>query len=624
MGPGGKALANRLNPWIPVLLFIFGYWLFAQLSPGAAPKIPYTEFKTLVAEGKVARVVLSDTRITGELKEPERLPTPTGSVVAKRFVVDLPPPAVGDRELLKLLEEHGVVVETKSPSIWPQLLLYLGPTLLLIAFFWFFFMRSQGGMGQVTQFGQSRARLYGTERRVQTTFADVAGHKEAKEELKEVVEFLKNPEKYRKLGAEIPKGVLLVGPPGTGKTLLARAVAGEAGVPFFSVTASEFMEMFVGVGASRVRTLFEDARKHAPSIIFIDELDSIGRKRGAGIGGGHDEREQTLNQILAEMDGFEKDTNVIVLAATNRPDILDPALLRPGRFDRQVVVGLPSLEERKEILEVHVRNKPLAEDVNLDELARVTPGFSGADLKNLANEAALIAAREGASRITQEHFLKALDKITLGLERGALKLSETERRAVAYHEAGHAVASEVLPHADPVTKVSIVPRGMALGVTVPKPEERVLISKEHLMDELSVLMGGRAAEELFTGTVTTGAENDFKRATELAKRMVLDWGMGEHFKNIAWGSHTGPVFLGEELARRKDYSEETARLVDEDVRRILDEAYQRTKRVLEEHAEAMHKIAEELLEHETIPGERVREILRGTAGDEASEPAAEA
>ena len=612
MFAGGTALTNRINPWLPVILFILGYWLFSQLYPVSAPKISYTEFKQLVAEGKVERVIISENRITGVLKEPIRLPTPTGSAVAKRFVVDLPPPAVADQELLKFLEEHGVVVETQSPSIWPQLLLYLGPTLLLIAFFWFFFTRSQGGLGQVTQFGQSRARLYGTEKRVSTTFADVAGHKEAKEELKEVVEFLKNPEKFRRLGADIPKGVLLVGPPGTGKTLLARAVAGEAGVPFFSVSASEFMEMFVGVGASRVRTLFEDARKHAPSIIFIDELDSIGRKRGAGIGGGHDEREQTLNQILAEMDGFEKDTNVIVLAATNRPDILDPALLRPGRFDRQVVVGLPSLEERKAILKVHVKNKPLAEDVDLDELARLTPGFSGADLKNLANEAALIAAREGAERITREHFLKALDKITLGLERGALKLSDAERRAVAYHEAGHAVLSEVLPHADPVTKVSIVPRGMALGVTVHRPEERVLTSKEHLMDELSVLMGGRAAEELFTGTVTTGAENDFKRATELAKRMVLDWGMGEHFKNMALGTKSGPVFLGEELVRHDDYSEETARLVDEDVRRILDEAYQRAKKTLEEHAEVMHALASELLEKETIPGERVRELLKGS------------
>ncbi len=603
-------MANRINPWAVLLLLIFGFWAFNQLGPSTAPKISYTDFKTLVAEGKVKRVRINDTRLIGELNKPERLPTPTGPAVAKRFVVDLPPPQVADRNLLEFLERHGVEVVTEPPSIWPQLLLYLGPTLLLIAFFWFFFMRSQGAMGQMTQFGQSRARMYGAERKVGTTFKDVAGHKEAKEELKEVVEFLKRPEKYRALGAEIPKGVLLVGPPGTGKTLLARAVAGEAGVPFFSVSASEFMEMFVGVGASRVRTLFQDARKHAPSIIFIDELDSIGRKRGAGIGGGHDEREQTLNQILSEMDGFEKDTNVIVLAATNRPDILDPALLRPGRFDRQVVVGLPSLEERREILKVHVRNKPLAEDVDLEELARLTPGFSGADLKNLANEAALIAAREGAQKIQKDHFLKALDKITLGLERGSLKLSDQEKRAVAYHEAGHAVVGEVLPHADPVSKVSIVPRGMALGVTVSKPEERVLVSKEHLMDELSMLMGGRAAEELFTGTVTTGAENDFKRATQLAKRMVLDWGMGEHFKNIAWGSDSGPIFLGEELARKKDFSEATAELVDQDVRKILDEAYQRTLEVLKKHEAAMHKIAAELLEKETIPGERVREILK--------------
>ncbi len=606
-------LAQRINPFTLVFLLLLGYLVYTAFTGPPDPTLAYTEFRELVRQDKVAEVTLEETRITGLLKEPERLPTPQGERVARRFQVPLPPAQVQDPELLPFLEERGVKIVTKPPSLWPQVLLYLGPALLLIAFFWFFFMRAQGGAGQVMQFGQSRARLYGKEKNVTTTFKDVAGHQEAKRELMEVVDFLKNPRKYLELGAEIPKGVLLVGPPGTGKTLLARAVAGEAGVPFFSVSASEFMEMFVGVGASRVRSLFEDARRNAPSIIFIDELDSIGRKRGAGIGGGHDEREQTLNQILSEMDGFEKDTSVIVLAATNRPDILDPALLRPGRFDRQVVVGLPSLEERKEILLVHLRGKPIAEGMDALELAHLTPGFSGADLKNLVNEAALLAAREGKKEIGKDHFLKALDKIILGLERPALKLSEEERRAVAYHEAGHAVVGEVLPHANKTEKVSIVPRGMALGARWSKPEERVLVSKDHLMDELAVLMAGRVAEELFTGTVTTGAQDDFKRATQLAKRMVLDWGMGEHFKNIAWGSDSGPVFLGEEIAKKKDHSEETARLIDQDIRAILDEAYAKARQVLLEHTEAMHRIAEELLREETIPGERVRAILKETA-----------
>lgn len=393
-------------------------------------------------------------------------------------------------------------------------------------------------------------------------------------------------------------------------------------MPFFSVSASEFMEMFVGVGASRVRTLFEEARRNAPAIIFIDELDSIGRKRGAGIGGGHDEREQTLNQILSEMDGFEKDTGVIVLAATNRPDILDPALLRPGRFDRQVVIGLPTLEERKEILQVHMRGKKFAPDVDVNNLARLTPQFSGADLKNLVNEAALQAARENATEIANTHFQTALDKIMLGLERGTLKLSEQEKRAVAYHEAGHAIAGEVLPYADKTEKVSIVPRGMALGVRWSKPEERILMSKEHLEDTLAMTLAGRAAEELFVGTITTGAANDFKQATSLAKQMVLDWGMGDHFKNVAWGSNQGPIFLGEEIAKKQDHSEETSRLIDADIRAILDRAYEKAKQVLSSNAGAMHRLAEELLESEIVQGERVREIIAEAKRPEAVAPTA--
>lgn len=607
----------RINPWAIVLLVIFGYWMFSVLSGSNQPTVSYTEFKKFVSDGKIERVILEENRITGVFKAPERIDTGNGTTrVTNRFTLPPLPQNVQDRDLIPLLESNQVEMITRAPAQWLNFLYFFGPTLLFLVLFYFLFMRSQGGAGQIMQFGQSRARMYGKEKKVTTTFKDVAGHTEAKRELVEVVDFLKNPQKYLGIGAEIPKGVLLVGPPGTGKTLLSRAVAGEAGVPFFSVSASEFMEMFVGVGASRVRSLFDEARRGAPAIIFIDELDSIGRKRGAGIGGGHDEREQTLNQILSEMDGFEKDTSVIVLAATNRPDILDAALLRPGRFDRQVVVGLPTLEERKEILLVHMRGKPVASDVEPMEIAHITPGFSGADLRNLVNEAALEAARAGGTQISMNSFRTALDKIVLGLERGSLRLSPEERRAVAYHEAGHAIAGEVLTHADKTEKVSIVPRGMALGVRWSKPEERVLVSREHLEDTLAMILAGRAAEELFIGSVSTGASDDFKRATQMAKQMVLDWGMGEHFQNVAWGSNSGPIFLGEEIAKRQDHSEETSRLIDQDIQSILNNAFSRAKEVLTRNADAMHKVAEELLTHETILGGKVREILLMTKPSE--------
>jgi cell division protease FtsH len=619
-------LPTRINPWSLVIIVILAYYLFSLFSGGTsrnAPAISYSDFIGYVNEGKVSRVVLQEETISGQFNSPQPIKVRNNTVNTERFSLPSLPRTIQDPELIKLLRDKGVETVTQRQPIWPSLLLNFLPVILLVGFMWFFFMRGQGGAGQVMQFGQSRARMYGKERRVNTNFKDVAGHNEAKRELMEVVDFLKNPQKYIAIGAEIPKGVLLVGPPGTGKTLLTRAVAGEAGVPFFSVSASEFMEMFVGVGASRVRTLFEEARRNAPAIIFIDELDSIGRKRGAGIGGGHDEREQTLNQILSEMDGFEKDTSVIILAATNRPDILDSALLRPGRFDRQVIIGLPTLEERKEILLVHMRGKPIGPDVETVEIAQITPGFSGADLKNLVNEAALQAAREGQTQIAMGHFRTALDKVILGLERGSLKLSEAERRAVAYHEAGHAVAGEVLPYADKTEKVSIVPRGMALGVRWAKPEERVLLSKEHLEDTLAAMLAGRAAEELFVGTVTTGASDDFKRSTQMAKQMVLDWGMGEHFRNLAWGSDSGPVFLGEEIARKKDHSEETARLIDQDIEHILDQAYDRAKAALKENEPAMHKMAEELLQHEIVLGSRLREILAETKQPEPVQAAAQ-
>ncbi|HLR46156.1 MAG TPA: ATP-dependent zinc metalloprotease FtsH, partial [Deinococcales bacterium] len=483
------------------------------------------------------------------------------------------------------------------------------PILILIGLFWFVFMRAQGGPNQVMQFGQSRAKTYGRENRVKTTFEDVAGHMEAKQELHEVVDFLKHPQKYLRIGADIPKGMLLVGPPGTGKTLLARAVAGEAAVPFLTVSASEFMEMFVGVGASRVRNLFEEARKSSPAIIFIDELDSIGRRRGAGIGGGHDEREQTLNQILSEMDGFETDGSVIVLAATNRPDILDPALLRPGRFDRQVTIGLPTLSERRDILKVHVRNKPIGEDVDLERLAAATPMFSGADLENLTNEAALIAARTSKSAINWVDFNDALDRITLGLRRSSLTPTDEERRALAYHEAGHAIAFAAQPRLGRIRKVTIMPRGSAGGFMAPLAKEEMMYDIDRFRQQLMVAFAGRIAEKKLTGTISSGASNDLKQATDLAKKMVFDLGMGDQ-EYISWGSDDQPVFLGGEISRRKDFSEQTARELEEQVDEILSTGYEQTKKLIAENWVAVEALAEALLHRETIDGQVIHEALR--------------
>lgn len=604
---------RRFNPWLILLLVLGLYLVFANNPVGPQREVDYTTFKQLVAQGKVQSVSLTETTATVRLKQPETIPTlrsPDKPEPVQVFTTALPTnAATPDQALVPQLLEQDVQVRQQRASIWPTLLIQFLPILLMIGLFYFIFMRAQGGQSSVMQFGQSRAKKYGKENRVNTTFGDVAGHEEAKKELIEVVDFLKNPQKYVNIGAEIPKGVLLVGPPGTGKTLLARAVAGEADVPFFTVSASEFMEMFVGVGASRVRTLFEDARRNAPSIIFIDEIDSIGRKRGAGIGGGHDEREQTLNQILSEMDGFDKQTSVIVLAATNRPDILDPALLRPGRFDRQVTIDLPNMKERDAILKVHMRNKPLSGSVDVDEIAKATPYFSGADLKNLVNEAALEAARVNKAQIDMSDFYRALDKITLGLENGSLTVTPEERRAIAFHEAGHAVTAAVTPGADKLQKVSIIPRGRALGAAFYLPEEQVLVSKERLENQLVVSLGGRAAEEVFVGKVTTGAADDFRKATNMARRMVLEWGMGDTFQHQALTTDSGPVFLGEDMAQRKEFSEHTARLVDEDVKRILDRAYARAKQLVTEYAPAMNEVAEALLTSELITGDVVRQAV---------------
>jgi len=461
--------------------------------------------------------------------------------------------------------------------------------------------------------GQNRAKLYHRSQEA-TTFDDVAGAYGAKTELEEVIQFLKSPGRFERLGGEIPRGVLLVGPPGTGKTLLARAVAGEAGVPFFSISGSDFMEMFVGVGASRVRELFNDAKKVSPSIIFIDELDSIGRRRGAGVGGGHDEREQTLNQLLSEMDGFEPNENVIVMAATNRPDILDPALLRPGRFDRQITVDLPTAKSREEILAIHARNKPLADDVDLAKIARGTPGFSGADLRNLLNEAALLAAREGKSEIYSADIDEARDKVMMGLERENLALTDEELKLLAYHEAGHALVAAVIPEADPIHKVTIVPRGRAMGVTQTLPDrDKYVYSRDYMLDRMAVMMGGRAAENLVIGTPTSGAENDLKQATKWARKMVLDWGMSDRIGQVALGGDDRQVFLGEELGQWREFSELTAREIDEEVRVLTEEAYQRAYGILEERRHALDGIAEALLKHEEISGEMVLEIVGAEA-----------
>ncbi len=603
------------------MLIILGIFMFNQFNSNTPSReIPYSTFtEELVREGRVRAVIIEDgSSIQGELFNETQVEI-DGQIRAIRNFRTVP---VDDPDLISLLRENNVEVIGQNPSPWLGIIFSILPIVILIGFFWFIFMRAQGGSSQVMQFGQSRAKTYGKENKVGTTFEDVAGHEEAKQELKEVVDFLKNPQKYLRIGAEIPKGMLLVGPPGTGKTLLARAVAGEAGVPFLTVSASEFMEMFVGVGASRVRNLFEEARKSSPAIIFIDELDSIGRRRGAGIGGGHDEREQTLNQILSEMDGFEKDTSVIIIAATNRPDILDPALLRPGRFDRQVTIGLPTHREREQILRVHVRNKPIADDIDIEELASATPMFSGADLENLTNEAALVAARTSKNIISKQDFNEALDRIVLGLRRGSLVPSEEERKILAYHEAGHAVAFAAHANLGEIRKVTIMPRGGAGGHMAPLSKEEMFSNLERFRQQIIVAFGGRVAEKRLTDTISSGAANDLKQATGLAKRMVLDFGMGGE-EYVAWGSDDGPVFLGGEISRRKDFSEETARELEEEVTRILQEAYQETEALIDRHWVAVEGISLALLQRETLDGKAIRNAFNRTQEGASAEEIAD-
>jgi len=567
---------------------------FFKNSEGPVPSLTYSEFVSMVEKGQVVKVTIQGNKIAGNSSQ-----GPFKTYAPK------------DPDLVKLLLSNGVNVSVKpeEDGSWLQVFLSWVPMLILIGI-WIFFMRQmQVGGGKALSFGKSRAKLV-TDFHNRVTFEDVAGVEEAKEELWEIVEFLKDPKKFTRLGGRIPKGVLLVGSPGTGKTLLARAIAGEAGVPFFSISGSDFVEMFVGVGASRVRDLFQQGKKHAPCIIFIDEIDAVGRHRGAGLGGGHDEREQTLNQLLVEMDGFESNEGVILISATNRPDVLDPALLRPGRFDRQVVVPVPDVRGREAILKVHLRKKPVSPNVDVSALARGTPGFTGADLENMVNEAALMAARKDKDQIEMEDFEFAKDKVLMGVERKSIIISEEERKITAYHEAGHALVAKFVPKADPIHKVTIIPRGRALGVTQQLPvDDRHTYSRDYLMSTITILMGGRVAEELVLNIQTTGAGNDIERATDIARKMVCVYGMSKVLGPLTFGRKDEQIFLGKELAIHRDYSEATSQMIDKEVGNLVLEAYQGAKDIISSKMEILHKIAHALLEKETLEGKEIDEII---------------
>jgi len=593
---------NRKSPQMQLLQFFIvwllilgGVYLIVNLfTRQQVQEVSYTRFMKMVEEGNVSFVEFNDTELRCITKDGEK------------FNVLLP---FQDPELPKKLVEKGIEVRAKERvKLW-NIAVQVLPLIFLFILFMFFTRQMQSGPNRAFSFGKSRAKLI-TPSQEKVTFKDVAGVEEAKEELREVVEFLKNPGRYTKLGARIPKGVLLVGPPGTGKTLLARAVAGEAGVPFFSISGSDFVEMFVGVGAARVRDLFETAKRNTPCIVFIDEIDAVGRHRGAGIGGGHDEREQTLNALLVEMDGFETNQGIIVLAATNRPDILDHALLRPGRFDRRIVVDVPDVKGRLQILKVHTKKTPLSKNVDLEVIARTTPGFTGADLESLVNEAALIAARKRKKKLTMEDFEEAKDKILMGVARKSMILKEEEKKLIAYHEAGHTIVTYFTPHTDPIHKVTIIPRGRALGVTQQLPiDDRRTYSKEYLLAQLRVLMGGRAAEEKVFGTISTGSGNDIDRATQIARKMVCEWGMSEKLGPITLGKPGDEVFLGRDFVAVKDFSEETAKLIDEEVRRFVNEAYEEARKIIDSKEDLLHKLADALLKKEVLDGHEVEVLL---------------
>ncbi|MBT9440194.1 MAG: ATP-dependent zinc metalloprotease FtsH [Desulfobacterales bacterium] len=587
--------------WLVItLMMIMLYNLFnqQQLPEG---KISYTDFLAMVDEERIEGVVIQGQELF------------VTDINRNRFKVFAPQ----DSDLIKILRQKGVAINAKPPSESPwymSLLVSWLPMIVLIGI-WIFFMRQmQAGGGKALSFGKSRARLQ-SDQAPKVTFEDVAGIDEAKEELGEIIDFLREPKKFTRLGGRIPKGVLLMGPPGTGKTLLARAIAGEAGVPFFSISGSDFVEMFVGVGASRVRDLFVQGKKNAPCIIFIDEIDAVGRHRGAGLGGGHDEREQTLNQLLVEMDGFESNEGVILISATNRPDVLDPALLRPGRFDRQVFVSLPDIKGREEILKVHMKKTPIASDVSPIILSKGTPGFSGADLENLVNEAALLGAKRNKEKVDMADFEDAKDKVYMGLERKSKVVREEDRKVTAYHEGGHALVSRFLPEADPVNKITIIPRGRAAGITWFLPEERDFKFKDQLENELTVSFGGRVAEDIVFNRISTGAANDIKQATAIAQQMVRSWGMSEELGPLSYGKGEEQIFLGREISHPRDYSEETARKIDEEVTILIKNSYKRAKEILGENIDILHKLAELLLEKETVKGDELDDLIRSMRPD---------
>ncbi len=597
-------MLKSLTVWLLIILTMILLFNIVSTPPGIEKEISFTEFMTKLNNSEIEEVVIKGNNVTGILKDGSRFRT---------YTPDYP-------DLVKELNAKSVKITAKpaEQNPWYITLFYsFGPILLLI-FVWIFFMRQmQAGGNRALSFGKAKAKLI-SDKSVKVTFNDVAGIDEAKAEVQEIIDFLKDPQKFAKLGGKIPKGVLLVGPPGTGKTLLAKAIAGEAGVPFFSISGSDFVEMFVGVGAARVRDLFEQAKRNAPCIVFIDEIDAVGRHRGAGLGGGHDEREQTLNQLLVEMDGFDPNEGTIIIAATNRPDVLDPALLRPGRFDRQIVVPQPDVKGRLEILKVHTRKIPLADDVNLEIIARGTPGFSGADLANLVNEAALLAARKSKTVVDMSDFEAAKDKVLMGVERRSMIISDEEKRNTAYHEGGHTLVAKLTPGTDPIHKVSIIPRGRALGVTQQLPlDDRYTYSKDYLLKTLSVLLGGRAAEEIALGHMTTGAGNDLERATELARRMVTEWGMSEKLGPLTFGKKDEQIFLGREIAKHKDYSEKTAEEIDEEVRRIVTERYEYAKNLIRENRDILDALVKLLLEKETVDGAEIDKLIESVRKEPA-------
>ncbi|WP_428236114.1 ATP-dependent zinc metalloprotease FtsH [Gracilimonas sp.] len=612
--PGNFSWTSALL-WLIVIALFYNWYMSGDGFTGSA-EIEYSEFRKQLNNGNVERVRVQGDYIQGEFKSPQVLNiSEDDTLQSKNFSTYIP--SFGDDNLYAQLEKYDVAISARPESDydWWYIVLITLPILFILFMGFMFYQRMKSQSQGIFNIGKSKAKLQEPEKQ-DTTFDDVAGLDNAKKELQEIIEFLKEPDRFKEIGAKLPKGLLMVGPPGTGKTLMAKAAAGEADVPFYSISGSDFMEMFVGVGAKRVRDMFEKAKKTSPSIIFIDEIDSIGRRRGAGLGGGHDEREQTLNQLLSELDGFEPTESVVVMAATNRPDILDKALLRPGRFDRRITVNLPKQSARHEILKIHAKGKPFAEDVDLEQIARSTPGFSGADLENLLNEASLYAGRNKRKEIVMDDIDQARDKVLMGLERDGITIDDDEKKMLAYHEAGHALVAAILPHSDPIHKVTIIPRGKAMGVTQQLPEkEKYIYKREYLLDRLAVIMGGRAAEDLIFETSTSGAQDDLKQVAKLSRKMVLDLGMSDRFGHVSFGSEEQEVFLGRDMSRQREYSDSTAREIDEEVQKISEEAFNRALNTLKENHEVLDKVANLLLKKEEISGKEVDELLEKSESD---------